>query len=153
MESPIFENESLLSAWLRLCTSVINTRIVSEMSYNESLICGILYKHSQSGQSMTATELCQATCILKSQMNRTLNLLEDKGMIRRERSTTDKRQIAITFNMEHAQQYEKQHREILTIIDQIIEQLGTEETLHAISLFHRIADIAQSIHINERNKK
>lgn len=138
-------NEALLGAWLRLSTSVINSRIVSEMSYNESLICGILYKTSKLGRSMTATDLCQTTHILKSQMNRTLNQLEEKGVIRRERSATDKRQVLITFDLEHAQQYEKQHKDILKIIDYIIEELGAEDTAQAIRILNRISDVADTI--------
>lgn len=38
-------SESLLNAWLRLSTSVINPRLVSEISYNESLVCNILYNN------------------------------------------------------------------------------------------------------------
>ncbi len=138
-------NEALLKAWLRLSTSVINTRIVSEMSYNESLVCNILYKSSKAGSKLTATELCQATKMLKSQMNRTLNQLEQKNMITRERSAVDRRQILIAFNMEQADQYEKQHEDILSIIDHIIAQLGPEDTTQAIYLLPKMADAADSI--------
>ncbi len=34
-------NEKLLEAWLRLSTILSNDRIVSEMPYNEALICNI----------------------------------------------------------------------------------------------------------------
>ncbi len=142
---PLANNEALLKTWLRLSTSVINSRIVSEMSYNESLVSGILYKSSKAGKSMTATELCQSTKILKSQMNRTLNQLEQRDMIIRERSAADKRQVLITFNMVHAEQYEKQHKDILAIIDHIIVKLGPEQTAQAISLLTKIADIADDI--------
>ena len=106
------DNEALLKTWLRLSTSIINNRLVSEMSYNESLVCSILYSHTKLGISMTATELCHFTKMLKSQMNRTLNLLEEKKLILRQRSDTDKRQVMILFNMEHAQAYENQHQKI-----------------------------------------
>ena len=144
--APAFpENETLLKAWLRLSTSVINSRIVSEMSYNESLVCGILYSNSKAGNFLTATELCQITKMLKSQMNRTLNQLEAKGMILRQRSASDKRQVQLTFNMEHADQYEKQHKDILSLIDHIMSKLGPQETAQTISLFNKIADIADGI--------
>jgi len=65
---------------------------------------------------MTATELCCFTKMLKSQMNRTLNILEEKKLILRERSAADKRQVLILFNMENAQAYEKQHQDILKIV-------------------------------------
>ena len=94
---------------------------------------------------MTATDLCQATHILKSQMNRTLNELEEKGMILRKRSATDKRHVLITFNLEHAQQYEKQHKDILKMIDSIIKELGAEDTAQAIHILNRISDIANTI--------
>ena len=138
-------NEALLSAWLRLSTSVINSRIVSEMSYNESLICSILYKSAKLGQPVTATALCQTTHMLKSQMNRTLNQLEEKGFICRERSASDKRLVQITFNMEHAQKYEKQHKEILSIIDNILNELGPEDAAQAIYMLNRISDVADKI--------
>lgn len=138
-------NEALLKAWLRLSTSIINSRIVSEMSYGESLVCNILYANSKASKAMTATELCHATKMLKSQMNRTLNQLEQKDMILRERSSSDKRQVLITFNMDHAEQYEKQHKEILAIIDYIISKLGSEDTSRAITILSKIADIADDI--------
>ncbi len=139
------DNEALLKTWLRLSTSIINNRLVSEMSYNESLICNILYSGTKAGIAMTATELCRFTKMLKSQMNRTLNILEEKKLILRERSAADKRQVLILFNMEHAQAYEKQHQDILKIVDHVINKLGPDETRQAISLFSKIADIADGI--------
>ena len=35
-------NEELLTAWLKISTSVNNSRLVSKMSFNESLVCNIL---------------------------------------------------------------------------------------------------------------
>lgn len=139
------ENEALLKAWLRLSTSVINSRIVSAMSYNEALVCNILYPLTKAGRTVTATALCQATKMLKSQMNRTLNLLENKGMIVRERSTTDKRQVLIRFNMDHAKQYEELHKEVLSIIDHISSKLNKEESQQAIHLLTKLADLADDI--------
>ncbi len=145
MELNLPQNELLLNTWLRLSTSIINSRLVSEMSYNESLICNLLYTKTKAGLSVTATELCRLTKMLKSQMNRTLNLLEAKNLILRERSTEDKRQIMIRFNMQHADQYEKQHKEILKIVDYVMEKLGPHETTQAIALFSKISNIADEL--------
>ena len=35
-------SEALLTSWLRLSTSINNSRLVSTMSYNESLVCNLL---------------------------------------------------------------------------------------------------------------
>ncbi len=40
-------NEELLEAWLRLSTILCNDRIVSEMPYNEALICNILHRRQR----------------------------------------------------------------------------------------------------------
>lgn len=139
--------EALLDAWLRLSTSINNSRIVSELSFNESLICNLLRKrcNDKSLPSYTATELCQKTNILKSQMNRTLNALEHKGMVQRERSTTDKRQVFVSLNPSALDAYNKQHENIMMVIHHISAELGYEETTNAIALFDKISDLANRL--------
>ena len=80
-------NENLLSAWLQLSTSVVNSRVVSRLAYNESLICHVLYHHQISGNEhpLTATDLCNQTRIVKSLMNRILNQLEAQGLVTKSR--------------------------------------------------------------------
>ena len=84
-------NEKILSAWLKMILAVDSERVVSELSYNESIICNVLY--SNLDKEMTATELCTITKMQKSLMNRTLNSLELKQLIKKERSEKDKREI------------------------------------------------------------
>lgn len=140
-------NEQLLDAWLSLSTTIINDRVVSEMPYNESLICNLLYRnqlHSPE-KRLTATDLCNETKMLKSQMNRTLNSMEQKGIISRERSDQDKRQVFVTFHYDRAAAYQKQHEKILQMADAIIAKLGVEKTLEIIGLFETISDTANDI--------
>ena len=68
-------NEKILGAWLKLSTAICNERIVSELPYNESLVCGILHENAveRPEEKITATDLCEKTNIQKSQMNRILN--------------------------------------------------------------------------------
>ena len=133
-------NEKLLQSWLRLTTRIVNSRIVPDMTYNESLICNILYNQSRSSEEkLTATHLCQMTGMLKSQMNRTLNGLEARGIILRERSTRDKRNIFVSMNPENTQEY------ILQAIDAMIERIGTDRAQQAIDLFTLVSDNADSL--------
>lgn len=140
-------NEALLEAWLRVSTSINNSRLVSELSYNESLICNLLYKNmmTQSGQFLTATDLCAETKMQKSLMNRTLKQLESKGMITRERSVEDKRRIYIYLNMEQIKYYELQHEKILDLINAIIGELGKKDTRTAIDILNTIAHAANKL--------
>lgn len=140
-------NEQLLDAWLSLSTTVINDRVVSEMPYNESLICNILYRNQleDPDRKLTATDLCNETRMLKSQMNRTLNSMEKKGFISRERSEQDKRQVLVTFHFDQAEAYQKQHEKILKMADAIIGKLGVEKSCEVIDLFKTISRTADEI--------
>ena len=147
-------NEHLLTAWLRLSTSVVNSRVVSDLSYNESLVCNILYTafKKEPKHLLTATDLCNATKMLKSQMNRTLNHLETKNIITRIRSSHDKRQVFVKFNLDAADLYLKQHEKILSLIDTIISHLGPQKTEETLQLFTTICDVADdAINNMERN--
>ena len=144
-------NEELLSAWLRVSTSIVNSRLVSDLPYNEALVCNVLYQNScqKNSQLLTATDLCNKTNMLKSQMNRTLNLLEEKNLIKRQRSESDKRQVYIYFNIDDAQIYKMQHEKVLSLIDEIIVQFGDGKTKAVIDALTDVADIADTI-INEK---
>lgn len=146
-------NETLLAAWLRLSTAINNSRVVSELTYNESLICNLLYQNSleENEQQLTATDLCQKTKILKSQMNRTLNHLEEIGIISKERSSQDKRRVFISLNKTQTSKYEKQHKEILTLLDTIIEKLGNEKVFQTIEVLNTISNIADEV-LNKQPK-
>jgi len=140
-------NEVLLGAWLKLSTAINNSRIVSEMSYNESLICNILYRNATESpdKALTATDLCDETKILKSQMNRILTQLEGKNLITRERSKEDKRKIFIRLTTEQSNAYLKQHEQILKLLDEIIEKLGEEKAKEIIHALNRISNVADEI--------
>lgn len=140
-------NEELLTAWLKISTSINNSRLVSKMSFNESLICNILYNNqiSDSPKNLTATDLCKETQILKSQMNRTLNKLDERGMITRIRSEQDKRHVFIQLNTENSANYITQHKEILSIIDSIIDKIGIENAKTAIISLKLLSDAATNI--------
>lgn len=140
------QNEKLLDAWLRLSTVISNERIVSDIPYNEALICNLLYKnqaaHPETG--VTATELCRQSKMLKSQMNRTLQSMEEKDMITRKRSDTDKRQVFITLN-EDCELYRQQHRKTLDLIDALTAKIGIEKSNEILEIFTLISNTAEEV--------
>lgn len=140
-------NEVLLGAWLKISTAINNSRLVSEMSYNESLICNILYRNATEDPEhfLTATDLCNETKILKSQMNRILSQLEEKNLITRNRSSQDKRKVYVQLTTEQSNAYLKQHAQILELLDDIIEKLGEEKTLEIINALNGISAVAGEI--------
>ena len=140
-------NEEVLNAWLKLSTTICNERIVSDMPYNESLICNILQRNQKEHpeKKITATELCERTQIQKSQMNRTLNSMEEKGLIFRKRSEKDKRQVYVAMNMENAGVYERQHEKILDFVDGILEKVGKDKAEEIVQLFTLITNKAKEV--------
>ena len=140
-------NEKLLDAWLKLTTAIVNERVVSDLPYNESVICNILYKNHREtpDQAVTATDLCQKMKMQKSQMNRTLSGMEEKKMISRERSKTDKRQVLVRLNMDQLEVYQRQHEQILALIDRLLAQIGPEKAEDIVDMFTQIANTAEEI--------
>lgn len=140
-------NEDLLDVWLTLSRTIINDRLVSDMPYNEARICNILYRNQRyhPQQRLTATNLCNETNMLKSQMNRTLNQMEKKGLIIRERSSLDKRNVFISLDPQKAEVYIAQHTKILELVDRIIEKIGKEKTMELIELLTTISAIAHEV--------
>lgn len=140
-------NERLLERWIDLSLSIMNERIVSELPYNESLICNILSRQERNhpGSVLTATELCQMMQMQKSQMNRTLTHMEEKGLIARERSCTDKRQVFIRLSENPESIYQQQHEMILGIVDRVIEKMGEEKAEMLADIFSTLAETAEDV--------
>ena len=134
-------NEELLDAWLNLTGAINNEKIVSQLPYNEVIICRILYRNRS--KQITATDLCEMTKMQKSQMNRTLTSMENKKILTRTRSSGDKRKIYVTLNEEQIKVYEDEHERILKTVDKLIERVGKENAQKALELFELIAHIAK----------
>ena len=140
-------NEKILNAWLKLSTTICNERIVSELPYNETMICSILHHNASEDpeKKITATDLCEKMNMQKSQMNRTLNTMEQKGLIFRKRSEKDKRQVFVTMNMEKAGIYKKKHEKILKFVDSIMEKVGKDKAEEIIQMFTLITSKAKEV--------
>ena len=115
-----------------------NRRMVTGLSYNEALVFNLMYR--QRDKHYTATELCGLTNFLKSQMNRTLCQMEDKGLIQRVRSKEDKRNVYIMPTLKGEEVYFKEHEEVLEIVRQVISKLGPEKTVQVEKVLNEVAD-------------
>ena len=143
MDIPVQLKDELLESYIQISMKLWNGRAVRFMPYNEALICHLLHARQKLHPDkpyLTMKQLCDTTGILKSQMNKTLNSLEESGLITRERSTNDKRVVKITLNDNNNEIYEKEKQHISTIVTRIINRLGIERTHEAISIFNDIAE-------------
>ena len=119
----------LLDAWLKLTSTLWNTRLVTSLTYNEAHVMGLLLQYSTDDSPMTATDLISHTRLLKSQMNKLLTSLEHRGLIVRSRALADKRQIHIRLTPEGETAYREEHKGVEAILNKVIERLGTTRAL------------------------
>ncbi len=138
----MINQEDLLNAWLHMSANVWNRRIVQKLSFNEAFVCNLLYRTWQEpeGGHITATYLCEKTRLLKSQMNKVLNKLEESGIIERKRSVEDKRRVYVFITDKGRKIYEDEHAGILELLDTITNRFSEKEVEQIYNLFHTIAE-------------
>ena len=120
--------EALLGAWMDMALHIRGNRLVSTLSFNEIVICSMLYRSMNSGDGMlTATDLGMRTKLLKSQLNKVLTMMEDKGLIERIRSEEDKRKVFLKLREDNLSVYLEEHEKVLLIVHEVCKALGEEK--------------------------
>lgn len=136
----------LLSAWLKMSSSIRNDRVVTGMSYHEMHVCNLIVNAEEKDvEPLTATELCSRTGLLKSQMNKVLTGLEQKGILTRSQSTRDRRQMHLSITPKGKQIYSQEHQRILNFVDGLIRKIGQEDAKESIRLINIITDCITEI--------
>lgn len=115
------DKEAILEAWLAMVIAIDAQRVTTELPFNEAVVCNFLKNHQD--EEVTATKLCQKMKMQKSLMNRTLDNLENKGLIKRQNSAKDKRKKIVTLVWDENNLYFRQHQDILAYVDRIIDHL------------------------------
>ncbi len=134
-------NEKVLTSWLKMILSVDGEHLVSQLPYNEAVVCNLLLDNPD--KQMTATDLCGITKMQKSLMNRTLTSLESKKLIERIRSNEDKRLVLVKLVNDVNNIFMKQHEKTLRYVDKMVNRIGKDKVDEVIALFDSITKIAQ----------
>jgi DNA-binding MarR family transcriptional regulator len=128
MNSNLKTEESLLRAWLDMTLHIRGNRIVNALSFNEIVICNILYQSMcDDGEAFTATDIGQRTKLLKSQLNRILTSMEEKGLIERYRSASDKRKVYLKLCEDRIHVYLEEHAKVMQLMHVLCQRLGEEK--------------------------
>lgn len=128
--------ENLLQAWLDMEMSIRGNRVLTEMSFNEMIVCHFLLRYQRAGENATATDLCDRMHLLKSQMNSMLTELEQRGYVTRERSENDRRKSYIVLTEAGAQEFKNEHRRIIEIMEAIIRRIGEDDVDHLTEMLN-----------------
>ncbi|MDO4923059.1 MAG: helix-turn-helix domain-containing protein [Peptococcaceae bacterium] len=132
-------NEALLGAWMEVSSVINNERVSARIPYNVASI--LRYLTRSDATDVTASELCAELRMQKSQMNRTLQYMEDHGMITRERAESDKRCVYIRLHEERLDDFLSQHDAVIRYIGGVTDALGEAKTRQLIDLIGEVIDI------------
>lgn len=150
MDEKRLAGERLLGSWLNLSSTVWNRRRVSGMTFNEVLVCGLLKrrKDTEPDKFYIATELCAETGLFKSQMNKLINSMEEKGLVTRLRSEKDRRFVYIKLTGEGEMRYLKEHEGIMLMLDKLVDAVGTDCANDCADLVNKVTDGLKKIKDN-----
>ena len=128
---------SLIQAWIGLSGMLKNSRFTKELPYGESIVMLQLY---QAGDApLSIKQITESTRMLKSQVNRTINSLEEKGLLFRCPGDGDRRLGYVRANPERMDIFLQVHRSSMAIADHISNIIGAEDTEHFIRIVNKLA--------------
>ena len=102
-------------------------------------------------RNITATDIVNQTSMLKPQVNKILDSLESRKLIKRQRSDKDKRYVFISLTPYGRRQYLHEHKNIIDLIEQLISSLGESNTRKLISNLDSTAVIIGKLISTERS--
>ncbi len=132
--------EALLLSWVKLTAIVKNSRITKGLMYNEAVVMLCLYRRfKEDGEGLVSVkELLAGTGMLKSLLNRTINALEEKGLLEKTKGTSDRRTLFVKCVKEKLDVFIKVHQSSLEVAENIINIIGEEDTLQFIKIVEKI---------------
>ena len=136
-------NEKLLEVWLKLSAVLRNQRFMSDLSFNEAFICSLIDKQKREFPDhpyLPIREICNYTRLLKSQVNRTISELEQRGLVERFRQKGDRRLVYVRLCEEKMHIFQQEHESILAFVDRLIARIGIDDTLMTIKLLNKISN-------------
>lgn len=100
-----------------------------------------LYEQFQNNESslLSVKEIIACTGMLKSQVNRTINALEQKGLLERCRLEGDQRIVYIRCCRKNLDDFLKVHDSSMSIARSIEEIIGPEDTAAFIRIVEKIS--------------
>lgn len=143
--------DQLLLAWVQLSAILKKSQFTKELSYNEAIIMLHLYEQwQQDGEGVVPIkEIIVRTGMLKSLVNRTVNSLEEKGLLVRCPAQTDKRVVCIRCCPEKISVFLQVHQRSTQIARSIEQIIGPEDTAAFIRIVDKISRSGYQLKENE----
>nr|WP_319487528.1 MarR family transcriptional regulator [uncultured Caproiciproducens sp.] len=91
------------------------------------------------------TDLSNAAQMSKPAVSQMLNILEDKKLIERVMAKSDRRVVYVKLTEAGAEQLKRTHQQFHYWFDQIIEELGEEDTAELARLVNKLHTIMENL--------
>ncbi len=128
---------ALIQAWVQLSGMLKNSRFTKELPYNEAIVMLQLYQAGQ--HPISIKQITDKTHMLKSQVNRTINSLEEKGLLERCQGDGDRRLGYVRILRQRLEIFLQVHATSMEIAKNISEIIGPEDTDHFIRIVNTLA--------------
>ena len=120
--------------------------VVGDLCMSEMAVFGALMKLSgdleqDKVEPLRMSEISGEVEISKPALSQIVNKLENKGLVERIFSKEDRRATYLAFTPKGLEIYRREHNEMVTAINNIVAQMGTEDTKEFIALLNRFDDI------------
>lgn len=128
---------ALIQAWVQLSGILKNSRFTKELPYNEAIVMLQLYESCD--QPISIKEITAKTRMLKSQVNRTINSLQEKGLLIRCQVVGDRRVGYVQAVKERLDVFLQVHASSMEIAKKISEIIGPDDTNHFVRIVGKLA--------------
>lgn len=134
--------EQVLSAWIGISSMLKESRMMKEMTYNEAIIMKLVYdQYKTDGRGRISVQyILKQTNMLKSLANRTINSLCVQGYLKKERSSTDARQLFVRPVLERIPDFLAVHEHSLEVVRHVIKIIGEENAKSFADSYRRLSD-------------
>ncbi len=135
--------EDIIASWVRLTGVLKNTRLTDGLLYNEAIIMNIVYrKYKEDGVGKVSfKDLVIETSMLKSLVNRTIDSLVARGLLKKISGENDRRTTFVLPVEENLPEYIELHRHTVEMVGQIVEIIGKDDAEAFVRLSNKLAKV------------
>ena len=152
--------EELINAWLTVSKDIRKDKPLSNISFNEYKVLGLLYNNAYGKKSakdpvtkLTATDILEETGMLKSQVNRVLTGLAGRQYISIKASKDDKRKKELSITKRGTTAYEKEHKKVLELTGILYKNLGNKRITDLTKTLQDASQVLKTIPAKKTTKK
>ena len=134
-----YQSQRSIGYLLRRSGKLITGRIESLFIKEDvSFVQWVILMNLRDGLYMTAAELCQYLCHDSGALTRVIDQMEERGLIKRQRSTADRRVVTLALTDEGRKVIESFLPRVVNLYNGLLNDFTKEETETLIHLLTRL---------------